>query len=172
MSLAWVGLVLACDPIPVIFGDLLPGFFLSNFHAKPSGDLCAGPARRLASSGSKAPGHWGRHPASAAGGCSAPLEIRPALFTRQTSPLMAAVQGMPLDSGQREIFPNQFLHPVLFLEQLYLLGSKVCKQPGKFKGDRFGAVPQVLGCLKNQMMKELIWTSEGPGSALCFCDTG
>lgn len=42
---------------------------------------------------------------------------------------MAAIQGMPLDSGQREIFPNQFLHPVLFLEQLYLLGSKVCKQP-------------------------------------------
>lgn len=61
--LAWAGLVLACDPIPVIFGDLLPGFFLSNFHAKPSGDLCAGPARRLASSGSEAPGHWGRHPA-------------------------------------------------------------------------------------------------------------
>lgn len=42
---------------------------------------------------------------------------------------MAAFQEMPLDSGQRETFPNQFLHPVLFLEQLYPLGSEVCKPP-------------------------------------------
>jgi len=42
---------------------------------------------------------------------------------------MAAFQEMPLDSGQRETFPNQFLHRMLFLEQLHLLGSKVCKQP-------------------------------------------
>lgn len=40
-----------------------------------------------------------------------------------------SISGDASGLGQSETFPNQFLYPLLFLEQLHLLGSKVCKQP-------------------------------------------